>query len=1249
MIRRPIPFTRLVVSTLGLMGLLGVASAPAVTPVAPPAAEAGKPVDAGKNAQVVSAYGKLPLSFIQNDGQVDKKVKFYEKGSGHATYFTKDGVYLSLTNGHASLPLVGAYGDTPTQASAIKALESGAEGSSRKPEPKSPQSTLIKLFPLGANKNPKIVAQGMQEGKVNYFVGSDPKKWEANVSTYQAVVYQEVYPGIDMKFYGNNRQLEYDLIVQEGSDPSKIKFAFEGIDSLRVTDAGDLEIGLQGMSIYQKAPVIYQEIEGGRVAVKGRFKVQNDNVAQGKSVRARSSDPIRYTYGFEVASYDQRYPLVIDPVLVYGTYFGGGDIDNSLGIAVDLSGNAYVVGYTSSPDLPATFGTYQIGLDAFVLKLDATGSSLIYATYLSGNIHDVANGVAVDGSGNAYVVGYTSSSNFPVTVGAFDTTRDGGSDAFVVKLNPTGSSLIYATFLGGNSGESAVNYDDEFGITVDGAGNAYVAGLTNSPDFPTTLGGVDTTFNGGLDVFVVEVNPSGSDLVYGTYLGGSSDDGGSGIAIDGVGDAYVVGYTTSSDFPSTPGSLDATFSGSADGFVVKLSTAGSSLVYATYLGGGSYDRGHGIAVDGAGNAYVVGDTASSFPVTAGAYDTTFGGVIGLNTDAFVAKLNADGSALSYATYLGGNASDFGRGIAVDTSGNAYVGGGTNSPDFPRTPGAIGSVGGNDPFVVKLDASGSSLAYSDFVGGSDNDYLKGIAVDGAGNIYVTGDTYSLDVPTTVGAYDTTFTGPPTEVFVVKIDPGPPASVILSVSKTGTGGGTVTSAPAGINCGATCSVLFNPGTLVTLTATPLDSNSTFTSWSGAGCTGTGTCLVTMDVAKAVTATFTRLQDPLSVSKGGTGSGTVTSTPSGINCGAACVASFDRNSIVTLTATPDPGSFFAGWSGLPCAGTGTCTLGIAGPITVTAIFTAGAAPPISPLANISARSRVLTVDNVLIGGFIIQGTTPKTVLLRARGPSMGGAPFNIPGVLANPIMQLYSGSTVITQNDDWQTTDPLCLSPAAACGDGTQIGATAMDPCQPNPGETVAPPGCSQEAALLVTLPPGPYTAIVSGVGGGIGVGLVEVFEADTVTTARLTNISSRSRVETGNNVLIGGVIIGGTTPKTVLLRARGGSLGQAPFNIPGVLDDPFLRLYSGSTVIAQNDNWLATDPVCLSPATACGYAIQISTMAMDPCQPNPGQSVAPLNCTQEAALLVTLPPGPYTAIVSGVGGGVGVGLVEVFEVP
>ena len=306
---------------------------------------------------------------------------------------------------------------------------------------------------------------------------------------------------------------------------------------------------------------------------------------------------------------------------------------------------------------------------------------------------------------------------------------------------------------------------------------------------------------------------------------------------------------------------------------------------------------------------------------------------------------------------------------------------------------------------------------------------------------------------------------------------------------------------------------------------------------------------------------------------------------------------------------------------------------------LIQADAALVVSPegLSNISTRGSVLTGDNVMIGGFIIGGSVAKTVLIRARGPSMGGAPFSIPGTLANPFLQIFSGSTAIAQNNDWQTPDPLCAGSGFTCGGAAEIAATGLDPCQANPGQSIPPPGCTQEAVILITLPPGAYTAIESGVGGGTGIGLVEVFEVDGgASPSKLINISTRGHVGTNDNVLIGGLIVGGSGLKTVLLRARGPSMSGAPFFVPATLANPFLRLFSGSTVIALNDNWQDTQRE------------EIIAAGLDLCAPNPGQTTAPVNCAQEAAILTTLPAGSYTTIVTGVGGETGVGLIEVFEI-
>jgi hypothetical protein len=459
---------------------------------------------------------------------------------------------------------------------------------------------------------------------------------------------------------------------------------------------------------------------------------------------------------------------------------GGSGEDSGFGIAVDAAGNAYVVGLADSSNFPTTAGAFQPTrgggrANAFVTKLNPTGTALVYSTYLGGSgnsgfgIHDQGLGIAVDTAGNAYVTGFAGSSDFPTTAGAFQPTFGGGfNNAFVTKLNPTGTGLVYSTYLGGNAS------DQGLGIAVDTAGNAYVAGATSSINFPTTAGAFQPTGGGFADAFVTKLNPTGTGLVYSTFLGGNTNnDFGSGIAVDTAGNAYVTGFARSSNFPTTAGAFQPTFGGGfVDAFVTKLDATGSALLYSTYLGGSSNDVGQGIAVDGAGSAYVTGETSSTnFPTTPGAAQTIHAG--GFGPDAFVTKLDATGSTLLYSTYLGGSSNDVGRGIAVDGAGSAYVTGNTFSTDFPTTSVATQTTnaGGFDVFVTKLDATGSALLYSTYLGGSGGifggaDIGNGIAVDSAGSVYVTGSTDSTNFPTTSGAAQTTHAGF-NDAFVAKI--------------------------------------------------------------------------------------------------------------------------------------------------------------------------------------------------------------------------------------------------------------------------------------------------------------------------------------------------------------------------------------------------------------------------------------------------------------------------------------------------
>jgi hypothetical protein len=471
--------------------------------------------------------------------------------------------------------------------------------------------------------------------------------------------------------------------------------------------------------------------------------------------------------------------------LVYSTFLGGGG-DEGRGIAVDSAGNAYITGYTiSSPSFPTIPGAYDTSYngdtDVFVSKLNSSGSALLYSTFLGGSAGDEGWCIAVDKAGNAYITGLTGSNNFPKTTGAFDTAYSGGVDAFVSKLNPTGSALVYSTFIGGN------DFDQGWCLAVDTAGNAYVSGATRSRiNFPTTSNAYDTSFNGTiLDAFVTKLNSTGSQLLYSTFLGGLFVDYGCGITVDNIGNAYVTGVTNSINFPTTSSAYDKTFNGGflvGDAFVSKLNTLAAgipSLVYSTFLGGEGDDAGIAIVVDSTGNAYITGETGSlNFPISVNAAQQSHHG----DADAFVTKLNATGSTLLYSTYLGGSDYDNSYGIALDTSGNAYIAGRTDSSDFPITAGAFDPTYNHhaECVVSVLNSSGTDFLYSTFIGGNDHDWGTRIALDTTGSVYVTGGTYSKDFPTTAGAYDTTFNGSTTDVFVTKLRIPPSITGAVSYS-------------------------------------------------------------------------------------------------------------------------------------------------------------------------------------------------------------------------------------------------------------------------------------------------------------------------------------------------------------------------------------------------------------------------------------------------------------------------------------
>ena len=706
----------LALAAAGLMVRGGPPSIPAGAPSI--ASAAGAPAKADRTA--AERYGKMPLAFVANRGQTGKSVRYYAQGRGHAFYFTPDKAIFSF---------------------------------SRKEK-----GVALHLTPIGASPTMRLVAGERAPGRVNYLIGSERHR---NLPTYRELTYRNVWPGIDLVFRGRGGKLEYELHVQPGADLGKIGLAYGGAEGLSLGRNGDLLIRTPLGTLRDARPTSYQRIGGKRVPVESRYAVRSHGKAYG------------FTLG---SSYDPHRPLVIDPAIEYSTFLGGSGSDRADGVAVDAAGNAYVTGRANA-GFPTTAGAFDTssngGGDAYVTKLNAAGSTLAYSTYLGGATgSDSGLAIAIDGSGSAYITGSTGSTDFPTTAGAYDTSYNaasGASNAFVTKLSPDGSTLAYSTYLGGFN--SSGFFDLGSGIAVDATGAAYVAGEADSTNFPTTPGAFDTTQNGSVDAFVTKLDPAGSGLIYSTFIGGTSFDAATALALDGSGNAYIAGYGTSTDYPTTAGAFDTSYNSGWDVFVTKLDASGAALSYSTYLGGATYEEARGIAVDGGGSAYVTGHTFSAaYPTTAGAFDTSYDNSVG-GSDAFVTKLDPAGGALSYSTFLGGSGDDLGEGITVDGAGRAYVTGYTETTNFPTIQATDPTYNGGpfDAFVAKLFTSGASLDYSTYLGGSNDDRGYGIAVNGAtGRIYVAGQTNSSGFPTTAGSVDTGYNGS-FDAFVTKLAP------------------------------------------------------------------------------------------------------------------------------------------------------------------------------------------------------------------------------------------------------------------------------------------------------------------------------------------------------------------------------------------------------------------------------------------------------------------------------------------------
>lgn len=657
------------------------------------------------------------------------------------------------------------------------------------------QQTAVRF--LGANPNVSIGAMDPLPAKINFFLGRSA--WKTDVPSYSKIIYRGLYPGIDMTYGGTGRQVKSEFLVAPGADPSLIRLEYS--ESLSLDERGDL---ISGDLFREAAPEIYQQIGARRVKIPGHYRLLD-----------------AHTVSFELSPYDHSRPLVIDPTISYCSYLGGSSITAITGVAVDSSANLYVTGWTEALNFPVN-GAYQAvnkgGVDVIVAKLSAAGTGLLYATYIGGAADDKGAAIAVDNLGQAYVTGSTSSSNFPL-VSSNRATRGGSTAAFALKLNASGNILLYSGYLGGTT------YEVGTAIAVDSSYNAYIAGDTQSANFPTK-NATQPVIGGGFDAFVTKLNSSGG-YAFSTFLGGAGNEHAGGIAVDSLGDIFVAGGTASPNFP-VQSPIQASLAGTQNAFVARFNF-NNTVGFSTYLGGSgsTLQQANAIALDSAGNPYIAGVTSSvNFPVTAGAFQPALNGV----QNAFVTKMTATGSALVFSTYLGGDNSDWASGIVVNAAGNAYVAGYTSSVNFPQASPVQTAFGGlTDSFISEFNYAGNGLVFSTYYGGTGSDAINSIALDTSANVFAGGQTNSLNLPLMNPLQSTTVapsTGwvlrlgvtalPPTIPSVTSVSPtsgtGSTATFTAVYGDTG-GGSTLSTAALLVNTGAStgsgCYVSYNPG--------------------------------------------------------------------------------------------------------------------------------------------------------------------------------------------------------------------------------------------------------------------------------------------------------------------------------------------------------------------------------------------------------------------------------------------------------
>ncbi len=885
-----------------------------------------QPANSGAaHARILSSYGKLPLTFEQNLGQTDSRVRFLAHAGDYALFLTSQETVLRLEAPVTKDTRVAA----PPAPGSVKTSQTVQES-----------SAIVRLALAGSNPHSPVEGLDLQLGRSNYFIGNDPAKWHRGVPQYARIKYSDVYPGVDLIYYGNQGRLESDYVLAPGADPKQIALRIDGAENLSINSSGDLVLAASTGEVLLHRPSAYQEINGTRQEIACSFVQRGSHII-----------------GIELAPFDSTRALIVDPVLFYSTYLGGSGTDQARAVAADSSGNAFVTGTTTSSDFPLK-GALQSTLNSttrgnvFITELNSTGTALVFSTFLGGTAGnglgengDTGNGIALDSLGNVYVAGSTGSTDFPVSSTPFQATNKGiATSAFLSKLDPAGASLLYSTYIGGNGGEFCN------GLAVDKAtGNAYITGITSSQPYPTIAStAIQTANNSGESVFVSRFDPTQigtGSLIYSTLLGGAvagKVDTGLAIAVDSNANAYVTGSTSSSTFPITPStafqtSLTATGS-FTNAFFSQIDTnTPNHLVYSTFLGGTGVnggDAGIGIALDPTFNAYVAGQTGSTdFPTTPGAFQLT---TKNTRFTAFVTRFDTtkpQAASRVYSTLLGGTTDESAVAVVVDPLSDAFVTGSTSSIDFPLTIAASQRTlaGAQNAFLSELNPTGTGLLFSTYHGGESIDFAHGIALDttASQNVYIAGATLSAKFPTTTGAFQTTSkskASPPQTAFVAKFSPAAAAGVFVNPPAISFGTvnvGSPSSSQAVTLINNTKTTL--TGIAITFTgADPTDFSQTDT--CGTTLAATSTCTInvvftpTTSAAESATLSiaFTGASgSPQTVALSGTGSGsaqpdfTLSVTPSPLSVTAGGTGNFtvtvtslnSFSAVVALTCTGVP----------------------------------------------------------------------------------------------------------------------------------------------------------------------------------------------------------------------------------------------------------------------------------------------------------------------------------------------------------